>query len=98
MQKNSATVFRGCATALITPFLHGRIDYDSFISMIERNLALGADALVIAGTTGEASTLSPEEQVELYVSEGASKMDAIKRVAKERGVHKNEIYKLFNKD
>lgn len=65
MQKNSATVFRGCATALITPFLHGRIDYDSFISMIERNLALGADALVIAGTTGEASTLSPEEQVEL---------------------------------
>lgn len=65
MQKNTATVFRGCATALITPFLHGRIDYDSFISMIERNLALGADALVIAGTTGEASTLSPEEQVEL---------------------------------
>ncbi len=65
MPKNTAAVFRGCATALITPFLHGRIDYDSFISMIERNLALGANALVIAGTTGEASTLSPEEQAEL---------------------------------
>ena len=65
MQKNTATIFRGCATALITPFLHGRIDYDSFIFMIERNLASGADALVIAGTTGEASTLSPEEQAQL---------------------------------
>lgn len=62
---NASIPFHGCATALITPFLHGRIDYDRFIALIERNLAGGADALVIAGTTGEASTLSPEEQVEL---------------------------------
>lgn len=65
MHKNQALPFRGCATALITPFSHGRIDYGSFIELIERNLAGGADALVIAGTTGEASTLSPEEQAEL---------------------------------
>lgn len=65
MQNQANIPFRGCATALITPFLHGRIDFDRFITLIERNLAGGADALVIAGTTGEASTLSPEEQAEL---------------------------------
>ncbi len=42
--------------------------------------------------------LSAEEQVALYIKEGMSKMDAIKKTAKERGVSKNEIYKLFNND
>ena len=42
--------------------------------------------------------LTPQEQVEFYVEQGLSKMDAIKKVAKERGVPKNDIYKLFNND
>lgn len=46
----------------------------------------------------ENSILTPQEQVDLYVKQGLSKMDAIKKVAKERGVPKNDIYKLFNKD
>ena len=61
-----------------------------------RIIAEGCGEVAIASS--DVTELSAEEQVELYISEGASKMDAIKRVAKERGVHKNEIYKLFNKD
>lgn len=41
--------------------------------------------------------LSAEKHVEFYINSGLSKMDAIKQTAKDRGVNKNEIYKLFVK-
>lgn len=62
MQDSPSLLFRGSATALITPFSDGKIDFDSFASLVDLNIRGGADALVVAGTTGEASTLSPEEQ------------------------------------
>lgn len=55
-------VFRGSATALATPFDENGIDYISLTKMIEFQLANGTDALVVCGTTGEASTLSDEEK------------------------------------
>ena len=63
----------------------------------------GEYVLVVEGSSESALVadipdMTIEEQVELYVSEGASKMDAIKRVAKERGLPKNDVYKLFNRD
>ena len=57
-------IFRGVATALITPFLGGKIDFDALASLIERQISAGIDALVIAGTTGEGSTLTDEEHRE----------------------------------
>ncbi len=60
------TVFRGVGTALITPFLDGRIDYGSLVVLIDRQLDAGIDALVIGGTTGEAATLTDTERYELY--------------------------------
>ena len=65
MSKNSAPLFRGSATALITPFFDGKIDFDCFENLVDTNIRGGADALVVAGTTGEASTLSPDEQAAL---------------------------------
>ena len=65
MHKSSSPLFRGSATALITPFLGGKIDFDCFEAMVDANICAGADALVVAGTTGEASTLSPDEQAAL---------------------------------
>ncbi len=62
MNTSDSLLFRGSASALITPFSDGKIDFDSFANLIETNIRGGADALVVAGTTGEASTLSPEEQ------------------------------------
>ena len=58
-------VFRGAATAIITPFLENGIDYLSFANLIEFQLTRGIDALVVCGTTGEASTLSDDERKEL---------------------------------
>ena len=54
-------VFEGCATALITPFDGGKIDYASFEDIVERQIAAGVSALVFSGTTGEAPTLSESE-------------------------------------
>ena len=56
------TVFTGAATAIITPFFEdGSVDYESFGALIEFQIASGIDAIVVAGTTGEGSTLSDEE-------------------------------------
>ena len=55
------TVFLGAATALVTPLTPDGVDYDAFADLIEWQIAEGIDALVIAGTTGEGSTLSDEE-------------------------------------
>ena len=50
------TVFRGVATALITPFHDGQIDYDAFGRLIDWQIESGINGLVVCGTTGEAST------------------------------------------
>ena len=55
------TVFEGAATALITPFADGKIDFDAFEKIIEFQIENGINALVVAGTTGEAPTLSDTE-------------------------------------
>lgn len=55
------TVFEGAATAIITPFKDGKIDYESFGRLIEWQIAEGIDGIVVAGTTGEGSTLTDEE-------------------------------------
>ena len=58
-------LFEGTATALITPFKDGKIDYVSMGKLIEWQIAQGIDALVVCGTTGEASTLSTKEKLDL---------------------------------
>ncbi len=55
------TLFEGIATALITPFKDGRVDYYSISNLIEYQIYCGVDALVLCGTTGEASVLSIAE-------------------------------------
>ncbi len=56
-------VFTGAATALITPLTPAGIDYDAFGRLIDWQIASGIDALVICGTTGEASTLNDDEHI-----------------------------------
>ena len=62
MKKN---IFTGAATALITPFHNGKIDYESFGAIIEYQIANGIDALVVCGTTGESSALTDKEHREI---------------------------------
>lgn len=63
---NKKIIFSGAATALITPFSGGEIDYESLGELIDDQIEGGIDALVIGGTTAEAATLSDEERYKLY--------------------------------
>ena len=58
------TIFKGAATALITPLNENGIDFENFGRLIDWQIEQGIDALVICGTTGEASTLTDTEHKE----------------------------------
>ncbi len=59
------SVFEGAAVAITTPFkADGSIDFDSFGRHIEMQIEGGTDAIVVCGTTGEASTLTHEEHLD----------------------------------
>lgn len=55
------SIFKGAATALVTPFKNGLIDFEKYGELIEWQISEDIDALVVAGTTGEASTISDIE-------------------------------------
>ena len=56
------TVFKGIATAMITPMTSTGVDYDTLERFIEFQIESGINALVAVGTTGESATLTPEER------------------------------------
>ena len=58
------TVFRGAATALITPLTDNGVDYDAFGKLIDWQIEQGINGLIIAGTTGEGATLTYQEHEE----------------------------------
>lgn len=59
-------LFRGVATALITPFHDSGIDFSALDRLLQMQLEAKVPALVITGTTGEASTLSTDEKIALW--------------------------------
>ncbi len=59
------TIFTGAATAIVTPFVNGEVDFVQFGKHIDWQIEQGIDAIVVAGTTGEASTLTDEEHKEV---------------------------------
>ena len=58
--------FTGACTALVTPFHEGKINYAVLESLLHRQIEAGIEAVVMAGTTGEAPTLSDCEKLELF--------------------------------
>ena len=79
-----------------------RVDLDGAVTYYGENDPRGEYVLVIEGSNEQRPSdqvdlcsLSVEEHLEHYVSSGMSKKDAIKAVAKDRGVPKNDIYMLF---
>ncbi len=59
-------IFTGAAVALVTPFnADGSVNYEEFARLIDFQIENGTDALVIAGTTGESSTLSEPEHIDV---------------------------------
>ena len=59
------TLFKGVATAIVTPFRDGGIDYESFGNLIDFQIENQADAIVVLGTTGESATVSESERYEI---------------------------------
>ena len=59
-------LFTGVCTALVTPFTEGKINYATLELLLQRQLDAGIEAVVLAGTTGEAPTLSDEEKLGLF--------------------------------
>lgn len=55
------SVFTGVATAIVTPMNKNGVDYENFEKLIEWQIEEGINAIVVAGTTGEGSTLTDEE-------------------------------------
>ena len=59
-------IFTGAGVAIVTPFKdNGEVDYESFAKNIEFQITNGTDAIIVCGTTGEASTLSHEEHLDV---------------------------------
>mgnify|MGYP001777818917 CR=1 FL=1 len=59
-------IFQGAGVALVTPFKeNGEIDYDRLEELVEEQIAGGTDAIVACGTTGEASTMTHEEHLDV---------------------------------
>ena len=74
-----------------------RMTLGEALSYYEEKEPRGEYVLVVEGTSESASLISEQEvdiptHVKRYMDTGMSKMDAIKQTAKDRGVHKNEIY------
>jgi len=58
-------LFTGCATALITPFKQGCVDIHALDRLVESQIESGVNALVAAGTTGEPSTMTWQEHLDV---------------------------------
>ncbi|MDP3447734.1 MAG: 4-hydroxy-tetrahydrodipicolinate synthase [Eubacteriales bacterium] len=56
-------IFRGSGVAIVTPFQNGSVDFTAFTRLIELQIANHTDAIICVGTTGESSTLTDDERV-----------------------------------
>jgi len=59
------TIFKGCGTAIATPFTEDGVNFDEFGKLLEDQIANEVDAIIVCGTTGESATMSEEEKKEV---------------------------------
>ena len=55
-------LFRGCGTAIATPFTKDGVNFEEFKKLLEFQIQEGADAIIVCGTTGESSTMTKQEK------------------------------------
>ncbi len=55
-------IFKGCGTAIITPFTKNGVNLEEFARMVEFQIKNGADAIIVCGTTGESATMTESER------------------------------------
>ena len=57
-------IFKGCGTAIATPFNENKVNFEEFGKLIEKQIKEEVDAIIVCGTTGESSTMTVEERKE----------------------------------
>ena len=58
------TIFKGCGTAIATPFTEDGVNFEEFGKLLESQIEAGVDAIIVCGTTGESATMSEQERKE----------------------------------
>ena len=58
------TIFKGCGTAIVTPFTEDGVNFEEFGRLLEDQIKDGVDAIIVCGTTGESATMSEKEKKE----------------------------------
>ncbi len=84
------TIFRGMATAIVTPMTASDIDYEALGRFIEFQIENGINAIVVMGTTGENATIEPEDQtkvIEFTVQKVAKRVPVIAGVGTNNTEH-----------
>ena len=56
------TIFKGCGTAIATPFTEDGVNFEEFGKLLEDQMKAGVDAIIVCGTTGESATMSEKER------------------------------------
>ena len=56
------TIFKGCGTAIATPFTKDGVNFEEFGKLLENQIQAGVDAIIVCGTTGESATMSEKEK------------------------------------
>ena len=90
------TLFTGAATALITPFNEGGVNFEALGNIIDYQIDNGIDALVICGTTGEAATMPDKEHlsvIEYSIKRAAGKVPIIAGTGSNDTAHCVELSK-----
>lgn len=55
-------IFKGCGTAISTPFTNDGVNFEEFGKLIEFQISEGVDSIIVCGTTGESSTMTEKEK------------------------------------
>ena len=58
-------IFKGCGTAIVTPFNENGVDFEEFKKLIEFQIENKVDSIIVCGTTGESSTMTLDERKEI---------------------------------
>lgn len=56
-------LFKGCGTAIATPFNEDGVNFNEFVKLIEEQIQNNVDSIIVCGTTGESATMTEEERL-----------------------------------
>ena len=89
-------IFKGCGTAISTPFTENGINFEEFGKLIEYQISEGADAIIVCGTTGESATMTDEERkqtIKYAIDKVAGRVPIIAGTGSNNTIHAIEMAK-----